>query len=210
MQNSVSGSFDGKTMTLTGVGPTIFFSDRPYRVAGQVQTAHFIGHWDSGSDNFEEDPPNATLSVFGKDGIDSVVVELTGPNLKGHTLSYKVRVFRVDCPHRLGSPLCLSTSLGAGRCSLLELPWVGRLTPSTLPSCCRRGSAPVYTAPVALPEPAPPAVNVTVTPPASGVSGSQAAAIARLKELKSLLSQGLITQAQYQEESQKLLNEIVQ
>jgi hypothetical protein len=54
---------------------------------------------------------------------------------------------------------------------------------------------------------------VTVTPPASQAASptaTQAAAVARLKELKSLLNQGLITQTQYEEESQKLLNEIVQ
>jgi hypothetical protein len=34
--------------------------------------------------------------------------------------------------------------------------------------------------------------------------------VAKLKELKSLQSQGLITEAQYQTESQKLLNQIVQ
>jgi len=38
----------------------------------------------------------------------------------------------------------------------------------------------------------------------------QAAAVAKLKELKSLQSQGLITEAQYQAESQKLLQQIVQ
>jgi hypothetical protein len=65
VQNALSGSFDGTTLTLTGVGPTIFFSDRPYRVAGHVRTAEFIGHWDKGSDNFAENPPNATLSIFG-------------------------------------------------------------------------------------------------------------------------------------------------
>jgi hypothetical protein len=38
----------------------------------------------------------------------------------------------------------------------------------------------------------------------------RAPAVAKLKELKSLQSQGLITEAQYQAESQKLLNQIVQ
>ena len=38
----------------------------------------------------------------------------------------------------------------------------------------------------------------------------QAAAVAKLKELKSLQTQGLITEAQYQAESQKLLQQIVQ
>jgi len=42
------------------------------------------------------------------------------------------------------------------------------------------------------------------------VSSSQAATVAKLKELKSLLNQGLITQGQYDVQSQKLLNELVQ
>ena len=33
---------------------------------------------------------------------------------------------------------------------------------------------------------------------------------ARLKELKSMLNQGLITQSQYQEESQKILNQLAE
>jgi hypothetical protein len=60
-----------------------------------------------------------------------------------------------------------------------------------------------------------PTVNVTETvqpspAPAPAVNPAQAAAVAKLKELKSLQSQGLITEAQYQAESQKLLNQIVQ
>jgi hypothetical protein len=56
-----------------------------------------------------------------------------------------------------------------------------------------------------------PVVNVTETaPPAASVNPKPAAAVAKLKELKSLQSQGLISEAQYQAESQKLLQEIVQ
>jgi len=53
-------------------------------------------------------------------------------------------------------------------------------------------------------------VQETVTPPpaAPAITSSQASAVARLKELKSLQQQGLITEAQYQAESQKLLNQI--
>src|SRR5262245_64834742 len=73
VQNAVSGSYDGKRLTLVGVGPTVFFSDRPYRTAGQVHTQAFITHWDKGSDNFAQNPPNATLSIFNDQGVDSVV-----------------------------------------------------------------------------------------------------------------------------------------
>ena len=42
------------------------------------------------------------------------------------------------------------------------------------------------------------------------MTNTQAEAVAKLKELKSLQKQGLITEAQYQAESQKLLNEITE
>jgi hypothetical protein len=98
VQNSVAGSYDGKTLTLNGVGPTIFFSDRPQRVTGQVRTAEFIGHWDKGSDNFGENPPNASLSIFGEKDIRTAIVELTSPKLKGNTLSYRVKVLKGQLP----------------------------------------------------------------------------------------------------------------
>ena len=64
---------------------------------------------------------------------------------------------------------------------------------------------PVY---VATP-PAPP--TVIVTPPAAPPApATQTSAVARLKELKSMLNQGLITQSQYQEESQKILNQLAE
>ena len=98
VQNAVSGSFKDNTLTLEGIGPTIFFSDRPERVTGQVRTSEFIGHWDKGSDNFAADPPNATLSIFGEEGVESAVVELTEPKLENNTLSYQVKVLEGKLP----------------------------------------------------------------------------------------------------------------
>jgi hypothetical protein len=98
VQNAVSGSFKDNTLTLEGIGPTIFFSDRPERVTGQVRTSEFIGHWDKGSDNFAANPPNATLSIFGKENVESAVVELTEPKLENNTLSYQVKVLEGKLP----------------------------------------------------------------------------------------------------------------
>ena len=68
VQNALTGNFDGKTLTLKGVGPTLFFSDRPDRVTGHLGTSEFVGHWDKGPDSFATNPPNATLSIFGQKG----------------------------------------------------------------------------------------------------------------------------------------------
>jgi len=42
------------------------------------------------------------------------------------------------------------------------------------------------------------------------MTSTQSSAVASLKELKSLQEQGLITEEQYKEQSQELLNEIAQ
>ena len=207
VQNATSGAFDGKRLTLSGVGPTIFFSDRPYRLTGQVRTTEFVTHWDKGSDNFAENPPNATLSTFGDKGVNSVVVELTDPRLKGNTLSYQVKVLKGSLPSAFRESSLFIDIFGRWRMYAM-----GAATGAAVASASHAyhqppppaPAAPVYTAP----QP-PPEVNVTVTAPA-GTTTSQAAAVAKLKELKSLQKQGLISQSQYQTESQKLLDQIVE
>jgi hypothetical protein len=85
---------DGK-LTLIGVAPnSIVFADRPVRSAGHALTAHLIEEWASGTDSFAKDPPNATVSVFAKDGsgIRDAVVVLKAPKLEGDRLAFDVQV----------------------------------------------------------------------------------------------------------------------
>jgi len=81
-------------------------------------------------------------------------------------------------------------------------------------------TAPQTAAAAPAPAAARPAATVTVSEPvraapapapaaAPAVSSSQAATVQKLKELKSLLDRGVITQSQYNADSQKLLNELV-
>lgn len=209
VQNALSGSFDGKTLTLRGVGPTIFFSDRPERVTGQVRTSEFVGHWDKGADNFAENPPNATLSIFGGKQVDSAVVELTRPSLNQHSLSYRVRVLRGTLPPTFKESSLFIDIFGRWRMYARGMA-VGAMAGGAghyyyHPSSAVASTVPVYTAPRPVAEP-----SSVPAPPPAGVTGGQAAAVAKLKELKSLLNQGLISQSQYQAESQKLLNQIVE
>ena len=79
---------DGRTLTLKGLSPTtLFFSDRPVRIAGHYLTAEYLQFWKAGPDSFLKDPPNATLSVFetGKDELSDVVVTLRNPRLAAAT-----------------------------------------------------------------------------------------------------------------------------
>ena len=45
VQSGASGTYDGEKLTLTWVGPTIFFSDRPARLEGHIETERFVAAW---------------------------------------------------------------------------------------------------------------------------------------------------------------------
>jgi len=198
---------DGRTLTLKGLSPTtLFFSDRPVRIAGHYLTAEYLQFWKAGPDSFLKDPPNATLSVFetGKDELSDVVVTLRNPRLAGNNLSYDITV--------ISGTLAKSSGPASLFIDIIGLPF----TPLSFAGVARRtayrtvvwGSAATAAAAT---HPVAPVVYVAPAPaPAPAVNPEQAAAVAKLKELKSLQTQGLITEADYQAQSQKLLNQIVQ
>ena len=85
----------GRTLTLKGLSPTtLFFSDRPVRIAGHYRTEEYLQFWKDGPDSFLKDPPNATLSAFqkGKDELSDVVVTLRNPRVSGADLTYDIAV----------------------------------------------------------------------------------------------------------------------
>ncbi len=91
VQNGTGGTLSEDTLTLTGVSSqTGWFTDRPYRKAGQVPTQEFLSNWDEGDNPFSEDPPNAdfTCSVGGE--VVNYSVELSRPTLVGDELTYVV------------------------------------------------------------------------------------------------------------------------
>ncbi|HWK67033.1 MAG TPA: hypothetical protein VNS34_19065 [Rhizobiaceae bacterium] len=93
--NSRGASLANGRLVLSGVSPnSIMFADRPVRAAGHVATSHVIEEWAEGSDSFAKDPPNATVSVLGKDGASVVdaVVTLKAPKLEGESLTFDVDV----------------------------------------------------------------------------------------------------------------------
>src|SRR5262245_10703429 len=67
-QTAGAGNFDGHVLKLKNLSrTTLYFSDRPQRLAGHVVTADFFKHWSDGQDSFAKVPPNAVVSVL-KDG----------------------------------------------------------------------------------------------------------------------------------------------
>ncbi len=96
--NSRGATLQGDTLTLTGVSPSsIIFADRPVRSAGHQPTADVIAEWGSGDDSFTKNPPNATVSVLGKDGsVKDAVVVLKNPKLEGDKLTFNVQTLEGD------------------------------------------------------------------------------------------------------------------
>jgi hypothetical protein len=110
VQNAKSMSFDkakGK-LTLKGISPvTIFFTDRPERIAGNMPTSIFVPFWSEGKDSFAKDNPNANLSILEKDkAVADIVLTLKNPVLKGENLTYDVTVLEGNIPAS-GGPVSL-------------------------------------------------------------------------------------------------------
>ena len=125
--NSRGATLQGDTLTLTGVMPhSIIFADRPVRSAGHQLTSDIIADWGAGDDSFTKNPPNATISVFSKDGtVKDAVVVLKSPKLEGEKLSFNVQVLEGDLAGGdggaalfidiIGRPLTPMSFAGVGR-----------------------------------------------------------------------------------------------
>ena len=100
--NSRGATLQGDTLVLSGVTPSsIVFADRPVRAAGHQATADVIAEWGSGDDSFAKNPPNATVSVLGKDGsVKDAVVVLKNPKLEGDKLTFSVQTLEGDLTGR--------------------------------------------------------------------------------------------------------------
>ena len=98
-----SGSFDDGTLTLNNVPMVIYFSDRPYRIAGHISLKKFVENWNKGSDSFMADPPNATLSILGVDRNTNVVIEISAPVIKQDIVIFKVRILEGSLPMKFAN-----------------------------------------------------------------------------------------------------------
>jgi hypothetical protein len=90
---------DQSRLTLRGVSPvTLFFTDRPERIAGNMSTTRFLSAWSEGNDSFQSVPPNADLSIIEAGALRQTVVELRDPVLEGENLHYTVKIIGGDMP----------------------------------------------------------------------------------------------------------------
>ena len=105
------------TLRLVDVNPqALYFSDRPVRIAGHLKMADYLEEWKRGADNFGEDPPNATVSVYetGKPDSTLVVVELTDPVVEGHDIVYHYKLIEGEMPAGGGETAVFIDWIGPG------------------------------------------------------------------------------------------------
>jgi hypothetical protein len=107
------------TLRLVNVSKqTLYFSDRPVRLAGHLKMADYLEEWTkrAGKDNFGNDPPNATLSVYEPGQADNTlaVVEITNPVIDGADLVYTYKLIDGKMPKSGGATSLFIDWIGLG------------------------------------------------------------------------------------------------
>ena len=216
VQNSSGIEYDKAkgTLRMKNIGrSTLFFTDRPVRMAGHYHTRdEFLPLWSEGPDSFAKNPPNATLSMLevGKADLQNAVINLKNPRIQGKDLIYDITIIEGTVPQSAGDAVLFIDILGFWRRNIRRVAVIGTaaaVTTAAVATSAAASQEAAAKAAAAKPAP-PPTVNVQVTekpaapPPAS--SSTQ-----KLEQLKALQKEGLITEAQYQKASQQILNEMV-
>lgn len=95
---AVSGTSDMYTLTLTGVSKsTVYFADRPAKVAGHIPTDMLVKNWGAGKESFKTTPPNAALDIVGgADDGDVLAIQLSEPTYSESAgqMTYRVQVLK--------------------------------------------------------------------------------------------------------------------
>jgi hypothetical protein len=136
VQTAKNMSFDKSTnkLTLEGISSTtLFFSDRPERIAGNMKTTAFVPFWSTGKDSFLKDPPNADVSILEGDNLRQVVVVLQSPELKSDNLAYTIKVLQGELPAKgadvsvfidiIGMPMTPFSYAGVARRGYRRMYW---------------------------------------------------------------------------------------
>jgi len=189
-----SGSFDGKTITLHNVPPTLMFSDRPYRFFGHMDPAKLIKEVNTGPNNFRENPPNAVLSTFGGGLPTTGTVVLHGVTLTGKTISFLVKVLEGDIPDKFeGATLFIDPFHHHAVGAFVVGSAVGR----------SRAERETESETVVVKEP----TYVYQGAPGPDKQSTKSAE-SKLKDLKSMYDQGLITKSEYDQKKKQILDQM--
>jgi len=216
VQNSSGIEYDKTkgTLRMKNIGrSTLFFTDRPVRMAGHYHTRdEFLHLWSEGPDSFAKSPPNATLSMLevGKADLQNAVINLKNPRMQGKDLLYDITVIEGTVPQSAGDAVLFIDILGFWRRNIRRVAIIGTaaaVTTAAVATSAAASQEAAAKAAAAKPAP-PPTVNVQITEKPAAPA-PQSASTQKLEQLKALQKEGLITEAQYQKASQQVLNEMV-
>jgi hypothetical protein len=110
---------DGNTLRLVNVNQqTLYFSDRPVRIAGHLTMPAYTDEWKAGEgpDNFGSNPPNATLSVYESGSRENklTVVKISHPVIDGKDLVYNYKLIEGSMPKAGGATALFIDWIGVG------------------------------------------------------------------------------------------------
>ncbi len=129
VQEADAAELHTDSLTLRNVKPlTLFFADRPEDIAGYLTYQEYVDLVYTGLDNFEEEPPNATLMILDGDALIPVVMELSAkPEIIDADMVYpKVKIINGEPPE-------------SGKTAVLFIDTVGRpMSPGSVASVHRR------------------------------------------------------------------------
>ena len=110
---------DDKSFRLVNVNQqTLYFSDRPKRIAGHLTMPAYLDEWKAGEgpDNFASDPPNATISVYEPGRRENIlaVVKISHPVVDGKDLVYSYKLIEGAMSKAGGATALFIDWIGAG------------------------------------------------------------------------------------------------
>jgi hypothetical protein len=198
------------TLRMTNIASsTLYFTDRPVRMAGHYHTrGEFLPMWNEGPDSFSKNPPNATLSVVEPNQADlqNAVVTLRNPRMDGNDLVYDIKVVEGTVPPTAGAAVLFIDILGIWRRHIRRAAIVGTAVVATSAAATTSAAAASAASAEASAAAASAAAAKAAKPPPAAPS---ATATQKLEQLKAMLNEGVISQAQYNKASQEVLNEVV-
>jgi len=212
VQNGTGIEYDPAkgTLRMKNIGhSTLFFSDRPVRMAGHYHTRdEFLQLWNEGPDSFAKNPPNATLSMLevGQADLQNVVINLRNPRMEGADLLYDIKLIEGTPPQSAGAAVLFIDILGFWRRNVRRVAVIG--TTAAVTTAAVESSAAASQAAAAQSQAA--QAQAQAAQAQAAAAAPQSATTQKLEQLKSMLNEGLISQAQYQKASQEVLNQMVQ
>jgi len=209
VQNAAASHYKDGILTLSGIQPQVlWFSNRPFRMAGTSTLAEYMEDWDGGRDSFSVVPPNGTLSYLNGDAMASVAIELSNPVHVGDAISYQVKPLQGELPAHTG-PLSLFIDF-------VGMVWhrpvvVGGPVVVRRPFVFRRAPVVVTTPTTVVVKKAPTTTVIVDKAPANQVNQVEVVSSSKtekkLRQLKSMYDQGLISRSEYKHKQEELLKQ---